>query len=216
LPRLKNGPAALDRIIRSAIALFSRQGYYNTSTREIARLADLSEVTLFKYFDHKEDIFIAALKSSYQSLEPRLNALTRNAEGRTPEEVLPKIVGSLVDISIFLPELLKLVAVAILEFRGKYQDMCCRLLAPILTAIASYLRLNIERKKLRNLNPEIVAAAMALTIIVQPFLSRFIEGCQLSNMNGRETLDEFSSFWMDVLIAEPWNSGEPAEVTQLA
>ena len=58
MPRKSDVPS---RIVRAAnIALFSRQGYHRTSTRDIARLADVSEVTLYRYFEHKEDVFWAA------------------------------------------------------------------------------------------------------------------------------------------------------------
>lgn len=215
MTRAPESPAARDRIIRSAVSLFSRQGYYRTATRDIARLADVSEVTLFRYFEHKEGIFAAALNSSYYSVESRLTAFNRGVEGRTPEEVLPKIVGLLVDISTFSPELLKLVGVAVIELRGKYQEMCCRLLAPLLTAITTYLRLNIESGKLRNLNPAIITAAMALSIVAQPELSRIIEGCELSAMNGREALEEFSAFWIKILIpSQPEISATPAEAAE--
>lgn len=200
MTRIQDGPAVPDRIKRAAISLFARQGYYKTGTKDIARLADISEVTLFRYFEHKEDIFVAALNSSFQSVESRINMVSQGVDGRTPEEVLPNIVRLMVDITTFSPELLKLVAVAVLELRGKYQDMCRRLLAPLLTAIASYLEINIQSGRLRNLNPAIVTAAIALTIIVQPELSKLIEGCELSRMNGRETLEEYSSFWLKILI----------------
>ncbi len=200
----QHGPATSQRIIRAATALFSRQGYYRTGTKEIARLADVSEVTLFRYFEHKEDIFVAALDSSYHSVESRLNAFRRGVDGRPPEEALPRIIRLLIDITTFSPELVKLVAVAELELRGKYQDMCCHLLAPVLTDINSYLKLNMQTGRIRNLNPSIVTAAIALTIVIQPELSRFLEDCDLSRMNDRDTLEEFSSFWMKILI--PQNS----------
>ena len=40
-----------DKILQAAGKLFARQGYYGTSTREIARLAGVSENTLFRHFD---------------------------------------------------------------------------------------------------------------------------------------------------------------------
>ncbi len=200
MPLTPENPAPRERIIRAAVSLYSQQGYYGTGTRDIARLAEVSEVTLFRYFEHKEDTFVAALHSCYQSVESRFKTLNRNMDGRAPEEVLPKIVNLLVDISTFSPELLKLVGVAVIELRGKYQEMCYRLVAPLLTGITTYLKLNIENGKLRNLNPAIVTAAMALTIMAKPELSRFIEGSELSAMNGRETLEKFSSFWSGVLI----------------
>ncbi len=217
MTRLHNGSVIRDRIVRAATALFSRQGYYKTATREIARLADISEVTLFRYFDHKEDIFTAALQVSYQSIESRLTLFKGGVYGRPPEDILPKIVRLLVDITTFSPELLKLVAVAVLELRGEYHDLCCRMLAPLLSSITGYLAVNIKNGTIRDLNPSIVTAAMALTIIVQSELSNFIDGCTLSRMNDRETLEEFSLFWTKLLIvAVPQRNPKPALILEPA
>ena len=200
MTRIQVGPTVPERVIRAATVLFSQEGYYVTGTREIARLADISEVTLFRYFEHKEDIFLACLESGFHSVAARLNTFTRSVEGRDPQEVVPRIISLLVDVMTFSPELIKLVAVAVLELRGKYRQICGRLVAPFLNTIASYLTLNVESGKLRNLNPAILTAAMALTIIVQPEISWFINGCELSRMNGRETMEEYSSFWLKILI----------------
>lgn len=50
--------AQKDAILAAASQLFARQGYHGTSTREIARLADVSENTIFRHFDRKEDLFL--------------------------------------------------------------------------------------------------------------------------------------------------------------
>src|SRR3954470_496472 len=83
------------RITRAAIALFSRQGYHGTSTREIARLADVSEVTLFRYFERKEDVFWAALAACFDTLTPRLSALESNGRNAAPEVFVPRILNIL-------------------------------------------------------------------------------------------------------------------------
>lgn len=55
--------------------LFSRQGYRVTTTEDIARLEDVSEVTVYRYFKHKEDIFWSALASSFKTVKLRLVSL---------------------------------------------------------------------------------------------------------------------------------------------
>ena len=191
------------RIARAAIALFSRQGYHATSTREIARLADVSEVTVFRYFEHKEDIFLSALLTSFGAIKPRLDLFERGSERRTPEAMLPQILSLLVDMATFSPEFMRLVGVAVLELHGKAEDVCVGHLAPLFAAITSYLTTNMEIGKLRTLNPVIVTAAMALTVIAQPELSKLIPGSTLSRMGGREAIDEYSTFWLNVLAPSP-------------
>lgn len=187
------------RIIRSATALFSRQGFHGTSTREIARLADLSEVTVFRYFEHKDEIFWSALQSCFSGVRTRLDALDRSARRDNPEVMLPQLISLLVDISTYSPEVVRLVAVALLEMRGKAEDVCREHLAPLFGAISAYLSKNIETGTVRNLNPSIVTAAIALTVVVQPELSKLIGGNGLSHLGSREAIDEYSSFWLDVL-----------------
>lgn len=187
------------RIVRAAIALFSRQGYHGTSTREIARLADVSEVTVFRYFDRKEDIFLAALRSSFSSIKPRLDLFGHDSDNRMPEAMLPQILSLLVDAATFSPELTKLVAVAFLELHGKAEDVCFQHLTPLFTSIAGYLNKNMETGKLRNLNPAIVTAAMAMTVIVQPELSKLVPGSTLSRLGGRSAVDEYTKFWLKAL-----------------
>ena len=71
-----------EKIVAAATLLFARQGYHGTSTREIARLAEVSENTLFRHFDHKEEIFWSALRSNAASLKPRRDLLGGNKSRR--------------------------------------------------------------------------------------------------------------------------------------
>lgn len=200
------------RIVHAAIALFSRQGYHGTSTREIARIADVSEVTVFRYFERKEDIFWSALRSSFSTIQPRLELLGRTSQLETPEVVLPQILSLLVDVATFSPELVQLIVVAYLEFRGKAEEICCEHLTPLFSAIAGYLAKNIEYGRVRDLDPAIVTAAMALTIIAQPALSSLVAGSRLSKLGGREAIHEYSKFWLSVLVSpthERAENGKP-------
>jgi AcrR family transcriptional regulator len=201
------------RISRAAIALFSRQGYHGTSTREIARLADVSEVTVFRHFERKEDIFLSALRSSFGPVKPRLQLFDRGFESHAPEDVLPQILSLLVDMATFSPELTKLIAVAFLELHGKAEDVCFEYLTPLFTEISRFLTTNMEKGRLRDLNPEIVTVAMALTAIAQPELSKLIGGSTLSQMGGRESIDEYSRFWLKVLMPPAKGSANAAGPT---
>src|ERR1035438_1603133 len=49
--------ATMEKLTLAAAQLFARQGYHGTSTREIARLAGVSENTIFRHFDRKEALF---------------------------------------------------------------------------------------------------------------------------------------------------------------
>lgn len=188
------------RIVKAAVALFSRQGFHGTRTREIARLADVSEVTVFRYFDHKDDIFWSALQSCFSSIKPRLNLLVSASRDESPEIMLPEIVCLLVDVVTYSPELMRLIAVALLELRGPAEEICRENLTPLFKAISEYLARNIESGRVRKLNPAIITTALALTVIMQPELSRIVDGSPLSKLGGREAINQYSEFWLNVLV----------------
>ena len=106
MPKKSDVPA---RITRAAVALFSRQGYHGTSTRDIARLADVSEVTVYRYYEHKEDIFWSALASCFSTIKPRLSVLNPSPGLDSPEIILPRIMSLLIDAATFSPDMVRMI-----------------------------------------------------------------------------------------------------------
>lgn len=56
------GVAKREEILRTALEVFSREGYRGTSLREVARASGLSLPGLMHYFDSKEDLLAEILK----------------------------------------------------------------------------------------------------------------------------------------------------------
>jgi len=54
--------SARERLIEVAFFLFSEYGYARTTTKDIAKRASVSEVTLFRIFGTKEALFEEVLK----------------------------------------------------------------------------------------------------------------------------------------------------------
>jgi AcrR family transcriptional regulator len=49
------------RILEKSLDLFSRKGFKATTTREIARDADVNEITIFRNFNSKEELLVESL-----------------------------------------------------------------------------------------------------------------------------------------------------------
>jgi AcrR family transcriptional regulator len=56
------GVAKREEILRTALAVFSKQGYRGTSLRELAEAVNLSQAGLLHYFDSKEELFAEILR----------------------------------------------------------------------------------------------------------------------------------------------------------
>jgi AcrR family transcriptional regulator len=196
--QIKNSATA-EKIMLAAAQLFARQGYHGTSTREIARLAGLSENTLFRHFDHKEDLFWSALRSHTKGLKFRRDLQDGIAQGDAPEVVLPKIVEVLAETVKYRPELLRLIAVAFLELHWKAEAFCQEHLSPTLCAVNQYLALKMERGGIRDLDPTMLTAAFMMSVLMHPGLSRLIDGDKAPPADGREVGRACTKFWLDVL-----------------
>jgi len=78
------GTSKRDRILRAAIDVFAKNGYFNAKVSEIAKSAGVADGTIYLYFDGKEDLLVTVFREHtrnyLQSLEKAL------AHVRRPEE----------------------------------------------------------------------------------------------------------------------------------
>lgn len=192
-----------DAILAAASQLFARQGYHGTSTREIARLADVSENTIFRHFERKEDLFWSALRSRCSAIKLRREMVEGMAEGVALEIVLPKIVEFLTDILNYSPELLRLIAVAMLEMQWKADLFCDECLAPTFNAISKYLGTVVSSGKIRGVDPTMVTAAMTTMVLVYPWMARLTSSGEAGILDGRAAERAYTTFWLDVLARRP-------------
>jgi AcrR family transcriptional regulator len=58
------------KILRGAMAAFSRHGLEGATTREIARMARVNEVTLFRHFKNKKQLLAEVVASHCEKYEP--------------------------------------------------------------------------------------------------------------------------------------------------
>jgi AcrR family transcriptional regulator len=194
------------KIIEAATHLFAHQGYHGTTTREIADLADVSENTLFRQFGGKEDIFWAALREGLNGLHLRKDLLDSIAHSGLPEVVLPKLFGCLVGTITFKSQVLPLIAVAMIELRWKAESVCRVQLAPIFADFNRYLEMSIENGRIRNLDPVMITAALGMTALVHPLLSRLLTGGPPPHSDNRAAIRAYTNFWLDVLTPVPTNN----------
>ena len=75
------------RILESALAEFSEQGYGASSVNIISNGEGLSKGIIYHYFPTKDDLYLACVEECFQMLTGHLQSYT-NMEGQTAEERL--------------------------------------------------------------------------------------------------------------------------------
>lgn len=83
-PTAFRGTSKRERILRAAIDVFAKNGYFNAKVSEIAKAAGVADGTIYLYFDGKEDllttIFREHTRGYLQSLERDLGNVRRPEE----------------------------------------------------------------------------------------------------------------------------------------
>ena len=69
------------RIIEAAILEFSEKGFENANTNKIARNANISVGSLFKYFNNKTDLFLYIVKLAEAELESQIHSVLSMGKG---------------------------------------------------------------------------------------------------------------------------------------
>lgn len=62
-----------ETIVKSALELFSTTGYFNTSIRQIAKKANVSNGLLYNYFKSKEELVLEILHDAFKLLDESIN-----------------------------------------------------------------------------------------------------------------------------------------------
>ncbi len=78
------GTSKRERILRAAVEVFARNGYFNAKVTEIAKAAGVADGTIYLYFDGKEDllntIFREYTRNYLEQLEKKLAGINRPEE----------------------------------------------------------------------------------------------------------------------------------------
>jgi len=76
-------------IIQAAQEVFARTNFQGARTRDLAKAADVNEATLFKYFDSKEELFIASIVEPLSELMQGIRERTDvYATAKSVDEIL--------------------------------------------------------------------------------------------------------------------------------
>jgi len=198
---MKNGSdVTRDRIVEASVHLFSTQGFKGTSTREIARLADINETSLFRHFPRKEDLFWAALNSQLDRLRLRKELQSGLKEIKHPRIVVPLIAEFLVDAARYHSSALKLLIISLIELQPSGELVWRERIGPIIRDIAVYLERCASAGSLKQLDTSVTAVGFFSTVLAHQCMYRVVTGAPNSYANVAEAIEAYSKYLLDTLL----------------
>jgi len=187
--------ATKEKIFDATIALVSEKGYLGATTREIARRAGVTELTLFRHFGSKENLFELTLES--HSFLPDLREILPDLKDLTYEDAL-QTLGKRFLLSLKARKPMVLIMQAeMTRYPGKMKRMYGQLMDEMLGTLATYFVALQKKGSLRHFPAEL-AARMFLGMLFSYFRTEEIMRGTDITKGGR--MDEAVKGVVDIFI----------------
>lgn len=181
------------KIVDATIFLLDKEGMNSTTTKKIAKKAEVSEVTVFRKFKSKDNLLkIAKIYYSDYFLE-KISDIFTNYEDTDLESLLKHIWGKLVN---FLDNNLNIIKIALDELMSNPEEekIFSKFSDEVLKNLTNIFQEQIDKGKIRKINPS-AAALTVFSVIVEGIIFWKFES-KVSNDDTNKYLDDF----LDIFI----------------
>jgi AcrR family transcriptional regulator len=195
------------RIVEAAVQLFSRHGYKGTSTRDISNLAKVNEVTLFRYFPHKSELFWAAVESRLSRVRLGRELQSNLASDADLSVVVPMLSKFLLEKIFDQPDLLRLLYVAGFEVPGA-DRMVREHLGPIFDVIHGYFERCAAKGRIGEVEASMATLSLAGIVSAHQNLHHLFTGKKL-DWKAEQSAPVYADFLLNALVRQGGELSEP-------
>lgn len=181
------------KIVDATIFLLDKEGMNGTTTKKIAKKAEVSEVTVFRKFKSKDNLLkIAKIYYSDYFLE-KISDIFINYEDTDLESLLKNTWWKLVN---FLDNNLDIIKIALDELMSSPEEekIFSKFSDEVLKNLTNIFQEQIDKEKIRKINPS-AAALTVFSVIVEGIIFWKFES-KVSNDDINKYLDDF----LDIFI----------------
>lgn len=147
------------KIMNVALKLFSEQGYYSTTTSQIASEAGVNEVTIFRHFKTKENLFQETTQNYVEEIH--IDEVIKNLEGKDFEENIRMLCRQLLELYFANTKLYK---VQMKLADGEVQFVKLKLSREFKKVLAAYFNDLKDQGKIQG-NPDLMAVTLINSIL---------------------------------------------------
>lgn len=165
------------RLIQAALELFTAHGVTDTTTKQIAELADVNEVTLFRHFGNKHGLLLAAIEEASVFTELGQTLVQQAEQAAGIDQALKEYATACLEALERVPEMVRSVVGEAGQYPAENRKAIGRGFTQANRYVAQYFDQMIQRREMQpNLPPETLASllnGMLLGYAVIEFTSEF-------------------------------------------
>lgn len=160
-----------EKLLAATLELISEKGYTGATTREIASRAGVSELTLFRRFGKKENLFEEMLKNF--TFLPRLKDLVEEVNEKPVEEGLNIIGGRFLQTLRERRPLVQILLSEIAHYPQRVRSIHQQMIETMARTLESYLAVRQGHGEIRPIDTDLAAIAF-LRVLFMTFLNESI------------------------------------------
>jgi len=183
-----------EKILESALKLFSQKGYLGATTKEIAKEAGIAEVTLFRYFPSKEALFEEVINN--YSFLPKLKEILKKVETRSYKEVLKIIASEFLKLLESKKDLIRIMHSEMQRYPEKIKKIYESVIENTFKLLSNYFQKLQKEKILKEFNSELAARAF-LGMFFSYFYAKEIK--EFLNLQ-KEDVNQIIETYIDIFI----------------
>ena len=164
------------RILASAAGMFANFGYNGVSTRDIATSAGVNEVTIYRHYPRKRDLYVAVLSAELKEVKLRGDLLARIAEAKDARTAVARTFELIAATLTERQDLLRLMQYSALELGDDVDPLLRRHLGELIEVIARYLEPWVNKGDLRCMSAKALVLSLVAIILSHRSLHRLFSG----------------------------------------
>lgn len=201
----RTSSATRARLIKAALELFTVQGVTETTTRQIAELAQVNEVTLFRHFGNKQGLLLAVIEDS--GVFTRLGESLRSQLDQTTtfEQALTNYGRDRLQVLTQMPELLRSVVGESGNYTIEHRQALGEGVTQANLDFADYLTTVIQRDRLNlRLSAETLASLVNVMLFGYLVIELTSEFHQLWHSQ-----EDFLASWVKLILHGAFAEAQP-------
>ena len=188
------------KLLAATLKMISLKGYLGTTTREIASAAGVTEVTLFRHFGSKENLFEEMLNR--YSFLPELRELLPELENNSFDYKNGLIIigTRFIETLKERKSLVRIMTCEIQVYPEKIKVVHSRFIDEMINLLADYLSIRQKKGILRKFQSEIAARAFLGMIFSFFHVEEIVKGRDMGKNEMKRTINEFVNIFTDGTI----------------
>ena len=183
------------KLLEATLELISEKGYMGATTREIASLAGVSELTLFRKFGKKEHLFEEMLKSF--TFLPRMRDLIEEISDMPVDDGLTIIGTRFLQTLRERRQLVQIMFSEMPHYPEKVRRIYQMMIYNQAKTLENYLELRIARGEVKNTDMEFASFAFLRVLVMTFGYESIIRGQVLDDDRIEYTVNELVTIFLN-------------------